>query len=234
MGQNISFFKNDDIKHLFTNDKSISQWVDLRSNASCPKVLNSENLNSSASNALSNLIRFWLRKKNKKEYQPSRLYMYYFARSLENNINNDTDVSLKNLCRAVEKFGICSEKNWPYDIAKFNIKPDDNIVKETTINFKYYHVKNKIHELKRLLSHGYPIIFMMPFFDNNSSEIILLLKKNKKPLEVKAITIYGYRDSSNMFICMNSLGTNWGEKGFFYVPYKYVSKHGYDFWTITF
>jgi C1A family cysteine protease len=32
---------------------------------------------------------------------------------------------------------------------------------------------------------------------------------------------------------MNSLGSEWGEKGFFYVPYEYMSKYGYDFWTIT-
>ncbi len=210
----------------------LPEWIDLRENESCPKILNEETLNSSGSNALSNVIRFWLRKQKKPEYQPSRLYIYYFARSLDNNTEYDTGICLKNLFKAIQTFGICSEKNWPYDITKFNIKPDSDIPKENISTFKYYSVKNKINNLKLILSYGYPIICMLHFFDNNLSQI-MELPKNKKRHKFKAISIYGYRDSSNMFICMNSLGSEWGEKGFFYVPYEYMSKYGYDFWTIT-
>lgn len=227
MGQNVS------LKKEKNGIVPLPLWIDLRQNEGCPKILNEETLNCSGSNALSNIIRFWLRKQGKIEYQPSRLYMYYFGRLLDNNTEYDSGVCLKKLFKGIEKFGICSEKNWPYDIDKFNIKPDSDIPKENINNFKYYSVKNNINELKLILSYGYPIICMLNFFDNNSSSEIIEFPKNKKNKKFKTISIYGYRNSSNMFICMNSVGTEWGEKGFFYVPYKYMTKYGYDFYTIT-
>lgn len=238
MGQKFLKDKTDsrDYKLKYNNKIPLPTWIDLRSNASCPDVLNQGNLNTSTVNAVSNAIRFWLRKENKKEYQPSRLYMYYYARQIE----NDNGVRLRDIMKAIKKFGICSESKWPYDESKINDKPDDDIIKEYSLNFKYYSIKNKIKDLKQALSFGYPIVFMMSVFENFVNEkvkttgIVSLPKKRKNPKEFISVCMYGFRDSSDMFICMNSVGKEWGERGFFYLPFKYVEKYCYDFWAITF
>jgi len=239
MGQNFLKDSSDsrDYKLNYSNKIPLPTWIDLRTNASCPDVLNQGNLNTSTVNAISNAIRFWLRKENKPEYQPSRLYMYYYAKQIDNN--KDKGVRLRDVMKSIKKFGICSEKNWSYDENKIGIEPDVNIIKEYSLNFKYYSIKNKTKELKQALSFGYPIVFMMSVFENFNNEdvkttgIVPLPKKRKHPIEFIAVCMYGFRESSDMFICMNSVGKEWGERGFFYLPFKYVEKYCYDFWAIT-
>lgn len=237
MGQNCLKDEKDarDYKIKYGNIVPLPGWIDLRSNASLPDVLNQGSINNTSSvNAVSNAIRYWLRKQNKKEYQPSRLYMDYYTKQI-NNKKNDV-YSLRDVMKAIKKYGICSENNWPYDESKVNVKPNDDIVKEYSLNFNYYSVKNKTKYLKQALSYGYPIVFLMSVFQDQEvyNSGIVSMPKNKKIKEYIVVCMYGFRNSSNTFICMNSIGKEWGERGFFYLPFKYVEKYCCDFWTITY
>ena len=44
----------------------------------------------------------------------------------------------------------------------------------------------------------------------------------------------GYDDKTQRFLVMNSWGTDWGQKGFFTIPYSYLTNDNLadDFWTI--
>ncbi len=44
----------------------------------------------------------------------------------------------------------------------------------------------------------------------------------------------GYQDSASRFIVRNSWGANWGQAGYFYLPYAYVTdpRNAGDFWTL--
>ena len=37
------------------------------------------------------------------------------------------------------------------------------------------------------------------------------------------IVIVGYDDAKSLFLCANSWGTGWGDKGFCYIPYAYLT-----------
>jgi C1A family cysteine protease len=49
-----------------------------------------------------------------------------------------------------------------------------------------------------------------------------------------AVMAVGYDDEKKHFIIQNSWGTEWGDKGFFYMPYDYAANSDLaaDFWTI--
>ena len=57
---------------------------------------------------------------------------------------------------------------------------------------------------------------------------------SEKVLGGHAVLAVGYDDPTQRFIVMNSWGTSWGMRGFFTMPYSYLtdSDLSSDFWTV--
>lgn len=215
--------------------KKISKWIDLRSNAGCPDVLNIINLNTSSISTVCNVIRFLMNKKSINNFLPSRLYLYYFTRLIENKLDKNLEVKVKNIFKCINQYGICLEKEYPYDILNFNIKPE---IKNIEFNIKYFLLDENINIIKEQLLNNIPVIFTFDIFSEFNSEkvkktgIIKMPKKKERPIGNLTCSIYGFRDSTKSFICMNNIGNEWGERGFFYLPFKYVKKYAYNFYII--
>ena len=59
--------------------------------------------------------------------------------------------------------------------------------------------------------------------------------ENEQVLGGHAVMCVGYDDTNQWFIVRNSWGTDWGDGGYFYMPYAYMtnSQLANDFWEIT-
>jgi C1A family cysteine protease len=57
---------------------------------------------------------------------------------------------------------------------------------------------------------------------------------NEQMLGGHAVLAVGYDDAKQRFTVQNSWGTSWGDKGFFYMPYEYLTNPNLadDFWTM--
>lgn len=216
-------------------------WVDLRKDAKCPAILDQLQLGSCTANGASNALRFLLRKDKLEEFQPSRLFIYYFTRSLHNTINFDSGASIRNTIKAVKQFGTCSEKELPYDIANFKNPPPSDLVESAKKHidaFSYYYVRNDTDSIKTAVASGYPIIFGFQVFssfrnrDVTKTGIVPMPKAGEYCLGGHCVMIVGYRDSLQSFICMNSWGVGWGDKGYLYMPYEYIKQFAFDFWVL--
>ena len=58
--------------------------------------------------------------------------------------------------------------------------------------------------------------------------------KNEKMLGGHAVLAVGYDDSKQVFIVRNSWGKEWGDNGYFYMPYAFITDKNMcsDFWSI--
>jgi len=223
--------------------RDLPKSFDLRNTGLIPPIVDQGELGSCTANASSYGLRFQL-KKNSNDFQPSRLYIYYFTRLLEGSVNYDSGASLRDTMRAIKKNGACDENIWNYDITKFTKKPSQQAITEgikKRKSFQYLSVRNNINTIKNALYQGYPITIGIAVYSSFESdkvaqtgEVPLPDIKNENMLGGHAILMISYDDITRKFGFMNSWGTSWGNKGFFTLPYDYVLNPNlaFDFWAI--
>ena len=227
-----------DEKIISYSETSTVSKVDLRSKI--PFTYDQGNLVNSTANALCYCYIFINPTCN-----PSRLFLYYNERKLDNNILGDPSLTLSQGINALEKFGICSEIMWPYLINTFtNKQPSVDAYSEAEKNqaIKGYRVEQTSTSLKGCLNSGDPfvvgILIYESFESKNASKTGMIPMPNvvhEKLLGGHAVTCIGYDDTSQVWIMKNSWGSNWGDHGSFYLPYKYLldTKLTGDIWKIS-
>jgi C1A family cysteine protease len=215
--------------------------VDLR--AKCPPVLNQGELGSCTANAIANAHRFDQMKQGvAATFGPSRLFIYYNERSMEHTVNEDAGAMIRDGVKSISKLGVCDEKSWPYTVAKFTTKPPAACYKEALTHqaLSYQRVPTNLQPMKACLASGYPFVFGMTVYSNFESStvaktgVVNLPTAGEETVGGHAVLCVGYDDKTQRFLVMNSWGTDWGRKGFFTIPYAYLTNDDLadDFWTI--
>jgi C1A family cysteine protease len=228
--------------HVFeTGREVLPKVVDLRK--SCPKVYDQGNLGSCTANAICAAYEFdQMKQKEINVFTPSRLFVYFNERKMENSVEQDCGASLADGVTSVSNQGVCPEAGWPYDVSKFAVEPPESCysVAKTHICTSYRPVSGTLAQLKQALANGYPIVFAMDIYESFESStvakkgIVPMPKKCEKSLGGHAMLIVGYDDKQKSFIVRNSWGDSWGLAGYCYIPYKYITNpnKAYDFWCL--
>jgi C1A family cysteine protease len=220
--------------------KSLPSSADLRN--FCPPVYDQGNLGSCTANAIAGAFQFELIKQNTTSFVPSRLFIYYNERVIENSVNSDNGAQIRDGIKTVNKQGVCPEVIWPYLISKFTKKPAADCYKSALAHqvLSYHRVNRDINHFKGCLAEGFPFAFGFSVYEGFESDLVAkngvlnLPKKDEKLIGGHAILAVGYDDKSKRFIIRNSWGNNWGQAGYFTMPYDYLLNEQLsdDFWTI--
>jgi len=204
--------------------------------ANLPPPYDQGSLGSCASNAGALAYKF-----NYQLIDPSRLFLYFNARTLEdpNNQYIDSGSTVADVMLTLKNIGICSESLWPYDISNFTQKPPQNCYDEASNNkiLNPINLNQDLNTFKSILAQSKPIVFGMLLCEN----IMQLTADNPvyngtgNVLGGHALAICGYDDSTQLFKVQNSWGSNWCQGGRFYIPYGIVlnSSLSWDFWCIN-
>ena len=217
------------------NHKSFNN--DLRNK--CPPVYNQLNLGSCTANALAFAYQF---DEKTEDFTPSRLFIYYNERKLENTIDSDSGASLRDGIKTINKIGVCNEDNWVYDPNNFSDKPPENCYKEAKLHrtVKYHKIKQELNQFKGCIKSGYPFVFGFSVYQSFESDevasngLMPIPAKDEKLLGGHAVAAVGFDDSKKCMIIRNSWGEEWGDNGYFYMPYKFIINPAFcsDFWVI--
>jgi C1A family cysteine protease len=230
------------VSHPPRNLANLPRSVDLRSKM--PPIVDQGELGSCVGCALAAAMQFnQLKQKPQWNYCPSRLFIYYNARGIQGTTSEDSGCQIRDAIKTVASFGVCREDLCPYDIDKFQIKPSVKAYKnaQTHRAINYYRLSQDLPTLKTALANGRPFVFgfsVYEAFEGNEifkTGVLNMPTAKEEMLGGHAVVCCGYNDEEQRFLIRNSWGDDWGQKGYFTMPYEYLTTNDLadDFWVIS-
>lgn len=222
--------------------KKLPVKVDLRNSRDMPSVLNQGSLGSCTANAVCNAIRFCCDREKDMKWLPSRLFLYYNGRKAGGfDVSRDTGCSIPGILKGVVEDGVCTDQLWPYDIRVFTQQPSKEAYAQAIKpSSQFSRVALPKSLLKQCLASGYPISFGFAVYESFQSQKVAVTGKvpmpkgNEKYLGGHAVLMVGYDDRTSMFLVQNSWGEQWGQEGYFQLPYSYIfnDELTWDCWVV--
>ena len=144
--------------------------------------------------------------------------------------------------RASPALAFALSREWPYEISKFAVKPTDQCFTAAAKHkvVLYQRLIQDLSTMKGCIASGYPFVFGFTVYQEfegpavAKTGVIPMPKARERAIGGHAVMAVGYDDETEQFTIRNSWGSSWGLKGYFKMPYAYLSNHrlASDFWTI--
>lgn len=227
--------------------------VDLRDQF--PAVYDQGRIGSCTANAIAAAFEFDLRKQQLNEFMPSRLFIYYNERAMEGHTSYDSGAQIRDGIKVMANLGVCPETEWPYDDtpAEYDggpFPPGSRDAEQPpkqcyadALNSRvttYRRVTPSTDQMRGCLAAGYPFVFGFSVYASFESQevaktgVVPMPQPGEQLLGGHAVVAVGYNDAAQTFTVRNSWGANWGQSGYFTMPYPYLATRGMasDFWTM--
>lgn len=179
--------------------------------------------------------------------QLSRLMAYYNGRLLEGTVKQDAGAEIKDVIKAISKYGIAKEQVWPYNVSKFKRKPTIKAYRDAASlipKIKEYRKVPDLNSLKQSLAMGLPVVFgfsVPEYFESidfDKNPYLILPSDTDKIVGGHAVAAVGYddRDPHRKFVWVrNSWGKDWGLDGYFKMDQSWFTDNRMlvdDMWTV--
>jgi len=147
---------------------------------------------------------------------------------LNKNAGEDGGVSFVQTMKALQNQGLCSTDFWQDYPATVNISPPETAYQNI---FPFpWELPQKITPdldcLKQVLAWGYPIALGLAIFESlgevAEDGVVAFPEVDREDyLGSHALLVVGYSDIDEVVIARNTWGSNWGDRGYCYLPYEY-------------
>jgi C1A family cysteine protease len=235
---------------------TLASSVDLR--AYCSPVEDQGALGSCTANATVGLVEYFERRAHGRFIDASRLFLYKSTRDLL-HWTGDTGAFLRSTMGALALFGVPPEEYWPYSIPSFDIEPS-SFCYSFAGNYKaisYYRLDPTgtpppvlLTRIKANVAQGLPPVYGFTVYSSISQAAttgeIPFPAAGEHTIGGHAMLVVGYDDglkitnhtsgasTTGALIVRNSWGTAWGDHGYGYLPYEYVTlRLAADFWSLV-
>jgi C1A family cysteine protease len=166
----------------------------------------------------------------------SRLFVYYNAREIERSITEDAGVYVRDAIKAVNRYGVCSDYLWPYEIKNFTKRPSDISYADgrTRMITHYYRLTN-VWDILDALNSNYPVVAGLTVYAGfngigNNNPVLPIPTDSEEELGAHAVLFVGYNFTNRLILARNSFGPEWGDHGHFWIPFEYLQRDLTDAW----
>lgn len=186
------------------------------------------------------------------EFTPSRLFLYYGGREAIQTVDEDSGAMIRDVIKFAKSTGVAPEAFtppspsqspiWPYDVNRFAERPP-----QASYTFglqhqvlSYRRVIQTTQQMRTCLAHGNPFVFGFAVYQGFESPVVEKTGVVNMPLSTEeflgghAVLAMGYDDEKQRFLVRNSWGEDWGDHGYFTMPYAYLVDRDLsdDFWMV--
>ena len=151
-------------------------------------------------------------RKNSKNLDVSRLFIYYEERVSEGTVGYDSGAYIRDGIKVVYKKGAPLESMWPYNERKFLYKPPQTAYIDALGRKAItYQRCADFNAVKGAVAQGYPVVVGFDVYESFESDIVAATGQMPYPnvnteqlLGGHAVAIVGYDDTTQKFIVKNS------------------------------
>ena len=219
---------------------TVSASVDLRMTGLLPPVMNQGAIGSCTAHGTFVCAGYDLNKKNPGLFKVwSPLGLYWWSRYSEGTVGSDSGAVIRDVMKVIADHGVGSNDYWPYDLTKLYDKPSQDF-EDDSPSYKaqsYSSVANNSSAIKAALAQVGPVVFGMTIYSSFESEevtatgIVPMPGAGENVMGGHCMAFVGY--ANGRYIVQNSWDTDWGDKGFCYIPEAYINEYASDLWTIN-
>jgi C1A family cysteine protease len=220
------------------------QTADLRKTNFLPEILDQGELGSSVAHALLAAFVFSLKKDGVgTELNFSPQFIYYNQRFIAGTIESDSGASLRDGIKVLERLGVCSEELYPYNLDFFRERPTDESYEFAYKNkhpIQYRRVRFLLEDIMKSISIKIPVLMGFTVYESFQhpdvarTGVMPIPKMGEKIVGHHCTLIVGYDISKKYILCRNNWGSNWGQGGYFWMPFSFVnSRNCSDLWIIS-
>jgi C1A family cysteine protease len=220
--------------NLIKPGQALPSKVDLRQWAS--PIDNQGELGSCTGFSIKAARELMLIRDGKMAFAPlSPLFLYYNERKREGTIDEDAGAMIDTGMELIKDIGISREALWSYDDSndnnpvtkeKFQVVPSAEAYNDA----RKYRVQDvqaleTLRDIRYELAHRNPVVIGIEVYEalfNTKDGKLPQPNPKEESLGGHAVVVVGYDDIQKALIVKNSWGNDWGDKGYFYLPYNYV------------
>ena len=165
----------------------------------------------------------------------SEQYNYYHSRVLGSLFPEDKGAYLRDACKVMAQRGNCPEMLSPYNA--FDINREQGAFTDSFARFFKAQLYTRIIDIdtmKANIANGHPIMIGIPIYASFrmwGDPAVPMPAPGEKKLGRHAVVLLGYSDAQQSFQLFNSWDSNWGSRGYAWIPYAYLEQYGYDAWA---
>lgn len=211
-----------------------------------PDVYHAEELGSSSTNAVCAIEWYNQIKTGKRVSPPSRLFNYYSSLTLEKDKLEEAGATIKDAIVALAVMGVCNETTFPYKVEMSMVQPPHEAYIEAAHRkiSQYARVPHNIKSIETVLLAGHALAVGMLVYESFESQVVQETGVvpfpgiHENALGGIAVVLVGFDrtdPTKPVFILRNCRGSDWGDDGYFYLPYSYILDRNltFDLWTLV-